>query len=112
MCRDWTRKLSSDFPEVGLTWLIRGDDQALQKDRFPGSIDDAHVTTSAAYVFDRRFFGELTSKNAFGHTGATGCAMWADPDLDVAVVLLTNTPQILQSETLPRISNMVAAAAI
>ena len=112
MCRDWTRKLSNDFPEVGLTWLIRGDDQVLQRDRVPGSIDDAHVTTSAEYVFDRRFFGELTSKNAFGHTGATGCSMWADPDLDVAAVLLTNTPQILQSETLPRISNMVAAAAI
>lgn len=34
--------------------------------------------------------GELTSLATFGHAGATGTMVWADPELDVACVLLTN----------------------
>jgi beta-lactamase class C len=34
--------------------------------------------------------GELTSGATFGHLGATGTMVWADPQADVACVLLTN----------------------
>jgi CubicO group peptidase (beta-lactamase class C family) len=36
------------------------------------------------------FSGELTSAAAYGHLGATGTMVWADPLTDVACVLLTN----------------------
>jgi beta-lactamase class C len=36
------------------------------------------------------FSGELTSPDTFGHLGATGTMVWADPAVDVACVLLTN----------------------
>jgi beta-lactamase class C len=34
--------------------------------------------------------GDLTSPQTFGHTGATGTMVWADPAVDVVCVLLTN----------------------
>jgi CubicO group peptidase (beta-lactamase class C family) len=34
--------------------------------------------------------GDLTSPGTFGHLGATGTMVWADPAIDVACVLLTN----------------------
>jgi CubicO group peptidase (beta-lactamase class C family) len=34
--------------------------------------------------------GALFSSHSFGHTGFTGTSIWADPDRDVFVVLLTN----------------------
>jgi CubicO group peptidase (beta-lactamase class C family) len=34
--------------------------------------------------------GHLMSPGAFGHTGFTGTSLWADPENDVFVVLLTN----------------------
>jgi beta-lactamase class C len=36
------------------------------------------------------FGGELTSPATYGHLGATGTMVWADPAVDVACVLLTN----------------------
>ncbi|MGB4338181.1 MAG: serine hydrolase [Bacillota bacterium] len=35
-------------------------------------------------------FGNLMSPRAFGHTGFTGTAVWADPVRDLVIVLLTN----------------------
>jgi len=34
--------------------------------------------------------GELTSPTTYGHAGASGTMVWADPERDVACVLLTN----------------------
>lgn len=34
--------------------------------------------------------GDLTSAQAFGHTGFTGTSIWVDPAYDIAVILLTN----------------------
>ena len=34
--------------------------------------------------------GDLLSPNSFGHTGFTGTSIWADPDKDLLIVLLTN----------------------
>lgn len=34
--------------------------------------------------------GEAFSVSAFGHTGFTGTSLWIDPEIDLAVVLLTN----------------------
>ncbi len=36
------------------------------------------------------FSGELTSPQTYGHLGATGTMVWADPHADVACILLTN----------------------
>jgi CubicO group peptidase (beta-lactamase class C family) len=40
------------------------------------------------------YFGELTSADTFGHIGATGTMVWADPRYDVACVLLTNRAMV------------------
>jgi CubicO group peptidase (beta-lactamase class C family) len=34
--------------------------------------------------------GRLLGDRAFGHTGFTGTSIWADPDLELLVVALTN----------------------
>jgi CubicO group peptidase (beta-lactamase class C family) len=36
------------------------------------------------------YFGELTHATTFGHYGASGTIAWADPEADLAMVLLTN----------------------
>lgn len=38
----------------------------------------------------RHFTGDLTSPATFGHTGASGTAVWADPETGILVVLLAN----------------------
>jgi CubicO group peptidase (beta-lactamase class C family) len=37
-------------------------------------------------------FGDLTSPQAYGHTGATGTAVWADPRWNLTYVLFTTQP--------------------
>ncbi|HEX2923019.1 MAG TPA: serine hydrolase, partial [Chloroflexota bacterium] len=60
--------------------------------------------------------GELTSASTFLHSGSSGTMVWADPELDVCCVLLTN--QTLASGWTTRcprqamFSNAVAAAAL
>jgi len=55
--------------------------------------------------------GDLTSRQAFGHGGATGTGAWIDPETQVTCVLLTNDPVGVGSLR-PRISNAVAAAVL
>ncbi|HEY0798285.1 MAG TPA: serine hydrolase domain-containing protein [Candidatus Baltobacteraceae bacterium] len=39
---------------------------------------------------DENSCGALMSRSTFGHTGFTGTCVWADPERDVQIVLLTN----------------------
>lgn len=55
------------------------------------------------------FFGELVSEKTFGHTGATGTVLWADPERDLLCVILTNR-MVENGRLLRRVSNAVAAA--
>ncbi len=59
--------------------------------------------------------GELTSDRTYGHAGATGTMVWADPHADIACVLLTNRTLVSGWTTeRPRqamFSNAVMAAA-
>ena len=111
MGRDHTGGRAAGRPALGLGWLLRGD---------PGRGSDAGshsrpaydptlVSTAADYVFDRAFFGDLMSSDAIGHTGATGCVMWADPRLRVAGVVLTSSHVVLTSGAIPLLANLVAA---
>ena len=60
--------------------------------------------------------GELTSPAAYGHLGATGTMVWADPATDVACVLLTNQALVSGwTRSRPRqamLGNAVTAAAL
>jgi CubicO group peptidase (beta-lactamase class C family) len=56
-------------------------------------------------------FGDLLSPTAFGHGGATGTVVWADPDRDLICILFTTEPARFSNGLLGRISNVVAAAA-
>lgn len=38
------------------------------------------------------YFGDLLSRRAYGHAGATGTAVWNDPDRQLSFVLLSNHP--------------------
>ena len=56
-------------------------------------------------------FGDLLSPAAFGHSGATGTVVWADPARDLICVLFTTEPAATTNGLLGRVSNLVAAAA-
>lgn len=62
------------------------------------------VLTSSGY------FGDLVSPRMFGHGGATGTVVWADPDLDLTCAVFTTQPGI--GRMLGLVSNAVAAAAV
>jgi CubicO group peptidase (beta-lactamase class C family) len=114
MCRDWASALGADFPAFGLGWMLRGQAQPAmccilqQQDMAPS--DPTRVVTSPDIVYDRAFFADLMSEQAFGHTGVTGCAMWADPALSVAAVVLTSTPSALSNGTISLAANMIASS--
>ncbi len=56
-------------------------------------------------------FGELASPSTFGHTGATGTVVWADPERDLLCVILTNY-KVDGGRLLRRVSNAVSAAVV
>jgi CubicO group peptidase (beta-lactamase class C family) len=56
-------------------------------------------------------FGDLVSPRAFGHTGSTGTAAWADPETGLVAIVLTNRPLAHDDGRLLRaVSNAVAAS--
>lgn len=109
MGRDQTGNRAPGLPAMGLGWLIRGDPGRSSDAGSRPTGDPTLVSTAANYVFDRAFFGDLMSSDAIGHTGATGCVMWADPRLRVAGVILTSSPAALTSGAIPLLANLVAA---
>lgn len=58
------------------------------------------------------YFGDLISPGSFGHGGATGTVVWADPVRDMVCILFTTEPSANSGGLLGRCSNLVAAAAI
>ena len=56
------------------------------------------------------YFGDLISPGSFGHGGATGTVVWADPARDMVCVLFTTEPSANSEGLLGRCSNLVAAA--
>lgn len=61
---------------------------------------------------DWAYFGDLVSPRTFGHGGATGTLMWADPERKLVCVLLTTQPEALDRGILARCSNLASAATI
>ena len=57
-------------------------------------------------------FGDLLGPRTFGHWGATGTALWIDPDRDALAVILTTEPQEPHGRYLSRLSNAIAASLI
>jgi len=55
-------------------------------------------------------FGDLLSPSAYGHWGATGTALWIDPERNAVCVFLTTQPQEPNGKYLSRLSNAVCAA--
>ena len=55
-------------------------------------------------------FGDLVSPGAFGHYGATGTVVWADPLSRAVCILFTTQPSASSEGILGRCSNMVAAS--
>jgi CubicO group peptidase (beta-lactamase class C family) len=56
-------------------------------------------------------FGDLVSPRAFGHAGASGTVVWADPETQLLCVILTNRPLSVDNGRFLRlISNAVAAS--
>lgn len=125
MTRDWLRGLGPRFSAWGLGFKIKGDAPGYfdgSSSARQGHAKDERASDSSAVKRDsftspgaahnRAFLGELTSKEAYGHSGATGCAMWVDPVNSLSCVLLSSSPGILRDGTLPRIANMVTACAL
>jgi CubicO group peptidase (beta-lactamase class C family) len=55
-------------------------------------------------------FGDFLGPRTYGHWGATGTALWIDPDLDSYAIVLTTQPQEPHGTYLSRIANLIAAA--
>lgn len=61
--------------------------------------------------------GVLLSQQGFGHTGFTGTSLWIDPELHLAVVLLTNRVHPSRENTKiiafrPRLHNLIVASLV
>ena len=57
-------------------------------------------------------FSDLLPPDAFGHWGATGTLMWADPTTGRWAVVLTNQPYERSQQAIQRISNALAGLAV
>ena len=56
------------------------------------------------------YLGDLLSRQAIGHGGATGTAVWADPASSLFCIIFTNQPG--WGHELGRLSNALAAGLI
>ena len=60
------------------------------------------------------FFGDLAHATTFGHFGASGTIAWADPEKDLAVVLLTNRAWVsrwpVHERRAARLANAIVSA--
>jgi len=67
------------------------------------------LATSPVWVY----CGDLVSPRAFGHSGATGTVAWADPETQLATVILTTRASAEDDGRLLRtVSNAVAASVV
>ena len=57
-------------------------------------------------------FGRMLSQRTFGHMGATGTLFWADPDLDLLCVVLTNQPGAATPERFGPFADAIAASVV
>jgi CubicO group peptidase (beta-lactamase class C family) len=57
-------------------------------------------------------FGDLVSGGTFGHAGATGTMMWADPETKLLCVILTNRPYGVDDGRLLRLVSTAVAASV
>ncbi|HAH43326.1 MAG TPA: hypothetical protein DCM07_00450 [Planctomycetaceae bacterium] len=56
------------------------------------------------------YYGDLLSRSAYGHAGATGTVFWIDPDLDASAVILSTEPQEPHGRYLSRITNGIVSS--
>lgn len=59
-----------------------------------------------------RYYGDLLSSQAFGHGGATGTVVWADPATGLLCVLLTTQPGGPRGEGFARLCNAIAGSVV
>jgi CubicO group peptidase (beta-lactamase class C family) len=56
-------------------------------------------------------FGDLVSPSTFGHIGATGTMVWADPETNLACTIFTNQPDV-DRRIMSRFSNAIVASVL
>ena len=61
---------------------------------------------------DWTYYGDLLTRGSFGHGGATGTVVWADPGRDMVCVVFTTQPVPVGHRLIGRVSNLVAASAL
>lgn len=61
---------------------------------------------------NRPVFGDLVAPQTFGHTGATGTLVWANPATGQICILFTSASQACDNGFLQRGANLAAAAAL
>ncbi|WP_417387805.1 serine hydrolase domain-containing protein [Gimesia sp.] len=61
-------------------------------------------------AFNSDYYGDLLSRSAFGHGGATGTVFWVDPELDASAIIVTTEPQEPHGRYLSRITNQIVAS--
>lgn len=90
---------SNDIAKFSMMLLQNFDDR---KSHFFSTSSINEISTCMSQNKDEKFSlgwhlytpscsgGNKLTNNAFGHTGFTGCSLWIDPLLDIAIILLTN----------------------
>ncbi len=113
--------LSGGLSPSGERLLGRATIAAMLRDQTTAMIDPALTRGQQAWGLGWRlvlgygwagYFGDLLTPGSFGHGGATGTVLWADPVRELACALLTTEPTASETRLLGRVSNIVAAAVV
>lgn len=113
--------LSGGLAPNGERILSQATAAAMLRDQTTAMVDPALARGQQAWGLGWRlvlgygwagYFGDLLTPGSFGHGGATGTVLWADPTRELACALLTTEPTASETRLLGRISNLVAAAAM
>lgn len=113
MTRDRLSALGRGFAPWGLGWKVKGSLITLkggpEHDPAKPLPAERNRDVQLDAGWEQSFMGDVTSDETFGHAGATGCVMWADPGSRMAVTALSSSPNMLRGGLFCRVANILSS---